>query len=330
MPTHSFADPSDDRYLLLQLADGTYLTAPGVASKALSTTGHCGDAACWAFQPAAGARKSHLRHHSGDVQLFGSIVAYTHGDENPLSDPVWEVLVPPELELPESWAGEGGTMRMRVTVQEGPARLPSEYLQELDTQGWVCCPSLLGERLLGRLRADISRMRADPRLREEAVQGAPGDSTLNDGAPCVTESPAKVELINCINESANFVRMGIHPVLLHMVESYIGTPSFRLAHSPAVGITKPQNLAQSDDGSSLATEIANGGGWHVDYPLHDMKAPFPKDAVLGLQANFCIDPFDVENSTNFKLGSHGTLMPPPTEFNSTGAQSSPNPHPILT
>lgn len=257
MPTHSFESP-DERFLLLQLGDGTYLTASGMA---LATASHCGDEACWSFEPAAGAHKAHLLHHGSGVQLFGSVVAYTHGDENPLSDPVWEVLVPAELELPASWASSEGTMRMRVTVQEGPASLPSAYLAALDTQGWVVCPALLGERLLGRLRADINRMRNDPRLREEAFQGAPGDSTLNGGAPCVTETPSKVELVNCINASPNFARMGIHPVLLHMVEAYIGTPSFRLAHSPAVGITKPQALPKSADGYSLAAEGPGGGGW---------------------------------------------------------------------
>jgi hypothetical protein len=284
MPTHAFERPAQ-RYALLQLADGTFLTAPGDGSQRVAAAPHCGDEACWQLVPAAGARKAHLAHHSGDIQLFGTVVGFTQGDEDPLSDPIWEVLVPGELELPEGWArsgsggggGGGGTMRMSVVVLEGPGALPSEYLQTLDEQGFVVCPALLGERLLGRLRGDIRAMRARPELRE-AISGAPGDSALNGGRAAVAETDGKVDLVNCINESPNFARMATHPVLLHLVSAYIGTPAFRLAHAPAVGIMKPQDLAVGDDGT-LVTEpqhvdgVPSGGGWHVDYPLHDMRSP---------------------------------------------------------
>jgi hypothetical protein len=38
-----------------------------------------------------------------------------------------------------------------------------------------------------------------------------------------------------------------------------------------------------------------GGGWHADYPLHDMAQPFPPDVFLGLQCNVCLDAFSVRH-----------------------------------
>eukprot|EP01052_Picozoa_sp_SAG31_P029779 SAG31_NODE_2991_length_4810_cov_8.338145_3_plen_153_part_00 len=37
-----------------------------------------------------------------------------------------------------------------------------------------------------------------------------------------------------------------------------------------------------------------------------------------MQANFCIDDFDVQNSTNFKLGTHRSRQAPPPSWNAPG------------
>ena len=263
MPARVFPSP-ERRYVLLQLSDGTFLTHDPTSARArLDVAPHCGDDACWLLQPAEGARNSRLVHHSGSVELFGAVVGSSTGDdEDPLSDPVWELLIPSELELPESWAKSAtGAMRMNVVVVEGPGSLPSEYLSTLATDGFVVCPNLLGDRLLGRLRHDIRQMRASPELQDQGVPaGAPGDSQVNQGRAAVRETAGRVDLINCINESANFVRMATHPVMQHMLTSYLGTTAVRLAHAPAVGITKPLGLAVGPDGA-LVEEQKGGGGW---------------------------------------------------------------------
>jgi hypothetical protein len=46
----------------------------------------------------------------------------------------------------------------------------------------------------------------------------------------------------------------------HMLTSYLGTTAVRLAHAPAVGITKPLGLAVGPDGA-LVEEQKDGGGW---------------------------------------------------------------------
>jgi hypothetical protein len=313
MPAHSFPAP-ESRYVLLQLGDGSFLTASGDGSL-LGTSHRAGDESCWEDDQ----RRGVLRHHSGAVALR---VVGGSGDVPHHSDPVWQVsLEPAQLELLplDIQAAATDGCRLSVTVVEGPAALPSEYLATLDSAGWVCCPSFLGDRLLSRLRHDIAAMRADLTL-HGSVSGSPGDSSLNGGMPCVSDDERRVTLINCVNYSPNFARMALHPTLLYLVESYIGTPSVRLAHSPAVGIMKPLGLEIAADGASLADPEAlppggNGGGWHVDYPLHDMKPPYPAGVVLGLQGNFCIDDFTAENSTNFSLRSHESHQPPPANWN---------------
>jgi hypothetical protein len=330
MPTHTYKSP-EQRFALLQLSDGTFLTCTGdstSSSQRLDSAAHCGDDACWVLHPAEGARKAHLVHHSGAAELFGTIVGFTEDDENPLSDPIWELIVPPELELPETWAQGPAATRMNVAVLEGPGSLPSEYLSTLMTEGFVVCPALLGDRLLGRVRHDIHLMRTSPELmRDKGVSGAPGDSHLNNGRAGVIETASRVDLINCINESPNFARMATHPVMQYMLTAYLGTSAIRLAHAPAVGITKPLGLDVGTDGALINGPTAQGspqgGGWHVDYPLHDMQPPFPPEVVLGAQCNVCIDDFTVENSTNFIIGSHETRTPPPLEFNTRGNEHFP-------
>ena len=61
----------------------------------------------------------------------------------------------------------------------------------------------------------------------------------------------------------------------------------------------------------------------MDYPLHDMQAPFPPEVVMGAQCNICIDDFSVKNSTNFVIGSHETRTPPPPEFNTSANEHFP-------
>eukprot|EP01043_Picozoa_sp_COSAG02_P005651 COSAG02_NODE_154_length_33067_cov_38.282092_20_plen_396_part_00 len=332
MPTHTFTPP-EQRYTLLQLSDGRFLTCRAVddtasspSTQRLDSTAHCGDDACWLLRPAEGARKAHLVHHSGAVELFGAVVGSTEGDEDPLSDPIWELVIPPELhvhvELPDSWERAGAVAtRVNVAVLEGPGSLPSEYLSSLMTEGFVVCPGLLGDRLLGRLRHDVRQMRTNPELMRVQGSGAPGDSHLNGGRAGVTETASRVDLVNCINASPNFARMATHPVMQHMLTTYLGTSAIRLAHAPAVGITKPLGLDVGPDGALVNGPTAQGspqgGGWHVDYPLHDMQSPFPPEVVLGAQCNVCIDDFTVENSTNFIIGSHETRTPPPLAFNTS-------------
>eukprot|EP01052_Picozoa_sp_SAG31_P029780 SAG31_NODE_2991_length_4810_cov_8.338145_4_plen_327_part_00 len=287
MAVHRFAPPCG-RYLLLQLEDGSLLAAGDDGGLRASPRG--GDEACWSLaREEAGAAEPEVvcqRHTKRSARL--RVHRKSDGD-GPFANPVWDLCVEPgQLELlgaQEGTAGPDGHL-LRVTVLEGPASLPSEYLELLDEAGWVCCPCLLGDRLLGSLRHDIASMRA-----EESLRASP------DGCPAVVESADRVGLVNCISYSANFARMALHPVLLFLVESYLDTGAFRLAHSPAVGITKPRGLKLSADRANLIeTPKGAGGGWHVDYPLHDMKAPYPEGVVLGLQVNSVLLSFPPRDS----------------------------------
>ena len=91
MPAHSFPAP-ESRYVLLQLGDGSFLTASGDGSL-LGTSHRAGDESCWEDDQ----RRGVLRHHSGAVALR---VVGGSGDVPHHSDPVWQVsLEPAQLEL---------------------------------------------------------------------------------------------------------------------------------------------------------------------------------------------------------------------------------------
>ena len=292
MPAHPYPEP-DERYTLVQLEDGQYLTYDGGE---LGEAPHAGDAAMWETTPGG------LRHHTGGIELAGGAAA--GGGDDPLADPIWE------LELPDA-------EKTTVALQEGPGALPSEFLASIAEQGYVVCSNLLGDRLLGRVRAAIARVRADPTAQAPpgTDQFPPGDTPPGaEPRAMVVETDDRTTIVNCIADSPDFARMALHPVLLHMVTEYVGTPAVRLAHSPAVGIMKPRNISVDDAG-----ELPGGGGWHVgtlsslvalprglaratpaladlpgwavlaDYPLHDITTPpYPPGVVLGLQCNVCI------------------------------------------
>ena len=50
MPTHAFERPAQ-RYALLQLADGTFLTAPGDGSQRVAAAPHCGGCTSVLIEP---------------------------------------------------------------------------------------------------------------------------------------------------------------------------------------------------------------------------------------------------------------------------------------
>ena len=169
----------------------------------------------------------------------------------------------------------------------GPAHLPSEYLETLQQNGWVCLPSVMAPEIV----EELERVSCTGRWENE---------------PFDRSRPP-------LNETAAVAKTAAEPVSLWLMRQYMQTHEIRLAHSPSFAILS------KDDGKQ------NVRGWHSDYPYlwgiannkGGNRIPIHKvdDLVMGIQRNLCISEFSKENeATCFKLGTHTRGEGPPKEW----------------
>ena len=165
-------------------------------------------------------------------------------------------------------------------IGHGPEKLPSEYLQMLEKDGWVSLTCVLPARVVdGLQRVGCVDAYAD----REPVRRPP-----------LAQHPAVTQVT-------------VEPVSLMLTREYMQTRDIRLGHSPGI------SALSRDDGKR---EVQ---GWHNDFPYlwgTGDRIPVPSgDLVLGMQRNVCVSDFTKENgATLFKLGSHTSNTPPPGEW----------------
>lgn len=168
-----------------------------------------------------------------------------------------------------------------MRVAHGPERLPSEYLDHLRQEGWVC--------LAGILPPD----RVDA-LQRAACTDAYEHLEFNNRVPRICLHPAVGRTV-------------AEPISLWLIRQYMGTEDIRIGHPPGFAVLAP------DDGKRRAQ------GWHSDFPYNaantdrEYKRTAPPVAV---QRNVCISDFTkVRGATAFKLGSHALDAYPPKHWN---------------
>ena len=195
------------------------------------------------------------------------------------------------LEADARVIGAEGDEAVSFTVAHGPEKLPSEYLETMRANGWVCLTSILAPSIVERLEraAGTDRYESEPRQ--------PGSALSADAA---------------------VARTAAEPVSLWLIRAYMKTPDIRLAHTPGMAVLS------TDDGER------NVQGWHSDYPYHwgvpaDGLVPTPTgETVLGVQRNVCVSDFTRERgATVFKLGSHARDHGPPTEWGTAALHAKP-------
>jgi len=170
------------------------------------------------------------------------------------------------------------------SVGHGPAHLPSEYLETLKQNGWVCLASVIAPEIV----LELERISCTGRWENE---------TYDRSKPS-------------LNQSSAVAKVATEPVSLWLMRKYMQTHEIRLGHSPGFAI-----LAKDDGKRDV-------GGWHSDYPYHwgvigsagGTQIPTHKvdGLVMGVQRNLCVSEFTKENgATCFKLGSHTRGVGPP-------------------
>ncbi|MYD44651.1 MAG: hypothetical protein F4W90_12290 [Gammaproteobacteria bacterium] len=162
----------------------------------------------------------------------------------------------------------------------GPEKLPSEYLQTLHAQGWVCLTQIIDDATLEELEWT-------------ACTDRHADRTADRSVPAICQNAA-------------VARTAAEPLSLWLIRQYMQTDDIRLSHVPGFAVLG------KDDGKR------NVQGWHSDFPYHwgvpaRGLVPTPSGkTVLGVQRNVCVSPFTRNGgATIFKLGSHAKDCAPP-------------------
>ena len=194
--------------------------------------------------------------------------------------------------------GTDGATVVVVTAPEGVAlgphrlgrvaKLPSAILAELSEAGACVLRGVADE---GR----VSRMRRAVAARREAEGGARTDGYHWDQGWLATDG--------------DFVAAATHPVVLWVVEKYLGEPlaHVRCLHTPIANTLLP----------ALDLVGAKFGGqmWHCDYPYHESFTNKWPERPVSLQCNLCVDDFRADNGATLYVPASHRENRWPTELN---------------
>ena len=246
-------------YRYLQASNGDWLASAD--GEALGTQGHVDDAAVWE------AVDGGFRHVASGLALTADATAV-------------ESVTRLRHEGREVCRGSDGNSNGAFTVGHGPEKLPSQYLDELNENGWVSLTCVL------------------PPAVTDGLQQVGGVDAY-EGRETKRETP--------LAQHPAVAKVTVEPISLWLTREYMQTRDIRLGHSPGISALTP------DDGQR---EVQ---GWHTDFPYlwgTGDRIPVPSgDLVLGMQRNVCVSDFRKDNgATLFKLGSHASNRPPPKEW----------------
>ena len=314
------------QYCLIQNVAGTLLNAVGGE---LSATADADDTCLWQRED------DHLVHVASRLRL--------------ISEPV-EAEGVQCMTLEDGAPVEGAPFH----IVEGPQQTPSSHLDELRSQGFTVVRHVMDDAAIARLKAGISRERAEYHAHE----------TSHDGS---------FWIVNSLIWSVEVARAASHPVALWIIRQYMRTEEIHFCHQPVITTVKPADL--------LAGTFPDDG-WHTDYPYHPKLLPedfhgttppargatpalpyasavaehspaegshgstppltgerpalsyasavgedspaegsWPEHPPLGVQFNICVDAFRADNAaTQYVPGSHLSRTRPPRDFNVGGTR----------
>ena len=126
----------------------------------------------------------------------------------------------------------------------GPVKLPSDHLDDLRVRGFT--------RLRAVSMAQVVSMKTTLHQRMETLisqREAAGVEISGPGRVQEFNLSEEEEAFHLVEKSPLFARLHAHPVMLHLLEAFTGSP-VRAAHPPSTRITMPQN-----------GDLGPGGGW---------------------------------------------------------------------
>ena len=171
---------------------------------------------------------------------------------------------------------------MRFRVSHGPERLPSEYLEDLRRDGWVCINSILPPEIVERLE-------------RVACTGRYEHLEQRNDMPKICQDAAVGKAV-------------AEPVSLWVLRAFLQTRDIHLGHPPGFNVLPPDTLAQA------------GRRWHSDIPYTPSSSPQPvfprKGPPKACNRNTFVSDFShLNGATMFTPGSHLVDSGPPEVWN---------------
>ena len=175
-----------------------------------------------------------------------------------------------------------GADDMRFQVSHGPERLPSEYLEDLRRDGWVCINSILPPDIVERLE-------------RVACTGRYEHHEQRNDMPKICQDAAVGKAV-------------AEPVSLWVLRAFLQTRDIHLGHPPGFNVLPPDTVAQA------------GRRWHSDIPYTPSSSPQPvfprKGPPKACNRNTFVSDFShLNGATMFTPGSHLVDSGPPEEWN---------------
>ena len=175
-----------------------------------------------------------------------------------------------------------GADEVDITISHGPEKLPSEYLEHLQREGWTCLNSILPPEIV----AGLERV---------ACTGPYEHLEQNQDSPKICQDAA----------------VGIavaEPISLCILREYLQTSDIHLGHPPGFNVLPPETLAQA------------GRSWHSDIPYTRSSSPQPVFPRVGPpkacnRNTFVSDFSHLNGATMLRPGSHLLDSNPPAEWN---------------
>lgn len=236
--------------------------------------------------------------------------------------------------------------QLLFSTREAPARLPSVYLSELETQGWTVVENLMSPAMVSNLVANVNKVRENGSEKEARVKAAQDSRPYKSNDNVIRPRALMDKGDSFLGMTPVVAQALMHPISLWLIESYFGVDSIHYCQCPGISILRPAE--KTGDNARVMP-----GGWHSDYPYpltsetqaHTyMLGPeeFEKlDASisprhpnwkqrkvrLGMQFNIALTDFTPKTgATQFVLGSHEFDTPPPTEMNAVPTLAGVGPH----
>ena len=175
-----------------------------------------------------------------------------------------------------------GSDKVELAVSHGPEKLPSEYLEHLHREGWVCLNSILSQDIVDGLE-------------KVACTGPYEHLEQSQDSPKICQGAAVGKAI-------------AEPISLCVLREYLQTRDIHLGHPPGFNVLPPETIASA------------GRGWHSDIPYTKSRSPqrvFPREGPpKACNRNTFVSDFSYKNgATMLKAGSHLLDSAPPEEWN---------------
>ena len=236
--------------------------------------------------------------------------------------------------------------QLLFSAREAPARLPSAYLAELETQGWTVVENLMSPAMVSNLVANVNTVREKGSEKEARVKAAQDSRPYQSNDNVIRPRALMGEGESFLSMTPAVAQALMHPISLWLIESYLGVDSIHYCQCPGISILRP---AQKTGENARVMP----GGWHADYPYPltseteahtymlgpeefekldaSISPRFPdwkqRKNRLGMQFNIALTDFTAETgATQFVLGSHEFDGPPPTELNAVPTVAGVGPH----